>query len=230
MVFACGACAPSMPAGDAGGAQEGGVLRSSDASARPLGEARDGIATYYDATGAGNCSFDPSPGDLMVAAMNAPEWNNSAVCGACAEVTGPSGTVTVRIVDRCPECAAGHLDLSREAFERIAPLASGRVSTRWRFVECAPRGPISLKWKDGTNQWWAALQVRDHRLPIERVEVQATGGAFTTLARQSYNYFIGTDLGPGPFTVRVTALGGAQITETNVALGDNTVVAGTQQF
>lgn len=30
-----------------------------------------GIATDYDATGAGACSFDLSPGDLMVAAINA---------------------------------------------------------------------------------------------------------------------------------------------------------------
>ena len=30
-----------------------------------------GIATFYGATGAGACLFDPSPADLMVAAMNA---------------------------------------------------------------------------------------------------------------------------------------------------------------
>ena len=35
--------------------------------------AKSGEGTYYDATGAGNCSFDPSPNDLMVAAMNAPD-------------------------------------------------------------------------------------------------------------------------------------------------------------
>jgi hypothetical protein len=29
-----------------------------------------GEGTYYNATGAGNCSFDPSPQNLMVAALN----------------------------------------------------------------------------------------------------------------------------------------------------------------
>src|SRR3972149_2518116 len=48
-----------------------------------------GIATYYNATGAGACSFDPSPADLMVAAMNAEEYDNSAVCGAYVHVIGP---------------------------------------------------------------------------------------------------------------------------------------------
>ena len=241
------ACAPSMPAGDGGNnnpdsasLSDSGVAPTPDAASQPdsasggdasMGGAfRDGIATYYNADGSGNCSFDPSPGDLMVAAMNTPEWNNSAVCGACAEVMGPSGTVTVRIVDRCPECLAGHLDLSQQAFERIAPLSAGRVNTRWRLVSCNVTGPISFKWKDGTNQWWAAIQVRNHRVPIDRIEVRRMDGSFTALERQSYNYFVGMNLGPGPFTIRVTAQDGQQLTESGIALGDNTTVAGTQQF
>ena len=91
-------------AGDGGDAASG--------TGAPFGDVHDGVATYYDATGAGACSFDPTPGDLDVAAMNAPEFAGSAVCGECVAVTGPRGSVTVRIVDLCPECLAGHLDLS----------------------------------------------------------------------------------------------------------------------
>lgn len=59
-----------------------------------------GIATYYTATGAGACSSSTSsPGDLMVAAMNAEEYANAGVCGAHVDVTGPGGQVRVRIVD-----------------------------------------------------------------------------------------------------------------------------------
>lgn len=208
-----------------------GTALGDGGSSVPTGEFRPGIATYYDATGAGNCSFDPSPEDLMVAAMNQDEWAASAVCGACAEVMGPSGTVIVRIVDRCPECRSGHLDLSREAFARIAPLERGRVDTRWRFVTCPVRGPVSFKWKDSSNPWWAAIQVRNHRLPVRSIEARAeAGGAYQTLERQEYNFFVGTNLGPGPFELRVTAQGGQQIIERNVRLGDNVVVMGTQQF
>ena len=71
-----------------------------------------GIATYYYADGSGACSFDPSPNDLMVTALNAEEYDNAAYCGAFVQVTGRKGTITVRIVDLCPECLAGHLDLS----------------------------------------------------------------------------------------------------------------------
>ena len=69
---------------------------------RALGEFQAGIATWYYATGAGHCGYDASPNDMDVAAMNAPQFNNSAVCGSCAEVEGPKGTVRVRIVDSCP--------------------------------------------------------------------------------------------------------------------------------
>ena len=66
-----------------------------------------GIATYYYATGDGACLFGPSPDDLMVAAMNAPEFDHAAVCGEYVSVTGAKGTIQVRIVDLCPECEAG---------------------------------------------------------------------------------------------------------------------------
>src|SRR5689334_8902065 len=109
VLVACGACGNDTSS-DPGG---GGTC-----SAIPADESGDG--TYYDATGAGNCSFDATPDDLMVAAMNAPDYASAAWCGGCVEVTGPIGTVTVRIVDQCPECQKGSLDLSPQAFEKIA--------------------------------------------------------------------------------------------------------------
>jgi expansin (peptidoglycan-binding protein) len=73
--------------------------------------------------------------------------------------------------------------------------------------------------------------VRNHRLPVRSIEARAeTGGAYQTLERQEYNFFVGTNLGPGPFELRLTAQGGQQIIEHNVRLGDNVVVMGTQQF
>src|SRR3972149_5657736 len=87
------------------------VVLNSQVNSNPI---HQGIATYYDATGAGACSFDPSPQDLMVAAMNAEEVDKAAVCGAYLYVTGPKGAVTVRIVDLCPECQAGAVVIVRE--------------------------------------------------------------------------------------------------------------------
>lgn len=119
---------PGVPgSGDGGGAD-------SSSSAPPLGQDQHGDGTYYGATGAGACSFDATPSDLDVAAMNAPQYAGSAVCGECVAITGPKGGVTVRIVDLCPECKSGDLDLSQEAFAKIADVSAGRVKITWRVV------------------------------------------------------------------------------------------------
>ena len=107
-----------------------------------------GEGTYYDADGTGNCSFDASPGDLMVAAINAADYQSAALCGACLEVTGPNGSVRVRVVDQCPGCAHGDLDLSRQAFQRLSPLSAGRIPITWRQVACDVTGPIAYHLSD----------------------------------------------------------------------------------
>jgi expansin len=164
----------------------------------PMGAPEAGRATYYAADGSGACSFDPSPGDLDVAAMDAPEWNGSGACGACVWVPGPKGSVTVRIVDLCPECEAGHLDLSQEAFAKIADPSAGNVPITWTVVPCAVTGDLSYEYKDGTNQWWTAIQVRNSRRLISSLEWMS-GGSFTPIPRETYNYFVvGSGVGPNP--------------------------------
>jgi expansin (peptidoglycan-binding protein) len=191
-----------------------------------------GIATYYDATGAGACSFDPSPGDLRVAAMNAEEFDTAAVCGAYVHVNGPKGSVTVRIVDLCPECHAGHLDLSREAFAEIADLPLGRVSITWQVVSPAVAGPIAYHFKDGSNEWWTAVQIRNHRNPIAGFEYRTAGGQWVSVPRTDYNYFVqtGPGMGPGPYTFRVTDSYGNQLVDSGIPHTENGTVNGAGQF
>jgi expansin (peptidoglycan-binding protein) len=190
-----------------------------------------GIATYYDATGAGACLFDPSPADLRVAAMNAEEYDSAAYCGAYVHIRGPQGEVTVRIVDLCPECLAGHLDLSREAFAAIAPLPLGRVSITWQVVSPPLGGPIVYHFKDGSNQWWTAVQIRNHRNPIARFEYWSAGG-WVAVTRTAYNYFVQTEpgMGPGPFQFRVTDVYGNTLTDGGIPHIENGSVPGGGQF
>ncbi len=217
--------------GDGG---EGGDGGGDDVVMVPCGDApatHAGEGTYYAADGSGNCSFDPSPGDLLVAAMNTPDYAGSAVCGACAAVDGPDGSVTVRIVDRCPECASGDLDLSPQAFERIAPLSAGRVPISWRFVACDVSGPVRYRFKDGSNPFWTAIQVRNHRHAVARLEARTGDGGWRAIPRESYNYFVATDgLGAGPLTLRVTDVHGLTLEDTGVPPGDSTEVAGAAQL
>ncbi len=201
---------------------------STNPSTNPI---HQGIATFYGATGAGACSFAPSPEDLLVAALNAEEYENAAFCGAYVQVSGPNGDITVRIVDLCPECKAGHLDLSQEAFALIADPVQGRVAISWQVISPPVAGPIAYHFKEGSNQWWTAVQIRNHRNPIARVEYY-NGEQWVAVARTDYNYFVQTNpgMGPGPYQLRVTDLYGNILVDSDIPHRENGTVDGTAQF
>lgn len=78
------------------------------------------------------------PQGTLIAAANPSLFNNKAACGSfyrvrCTGATnqGPypcrDGTITVKIVDLCPGCGPNQLDLSQEAFSRIANPDAGRI-------------------------------------------------------------------------------------------------------
>jgi expansin len=196
------------------------------------GATHTGEATYYDeADGGGNCSFDPTPQDLMVGAMNHTDYADSAICGAYVELTGPNGMITVRIVDQCPECPAGNIDLSPSAFAKIAELNKGRVPITWRIVSPDISGSIRYQFKEGSSQWWTAVQIRNHRNPIAKFEYLDTNGQFKAVPREDYNYFVESGgMGPGPYTFRVTDSYGNVLTDSGIVLKVNGEVAGSAQF
>jgi expansin len=211
--------------------EDTGFTNDPSGEVRALGEFQQGIATWYEATGAGHCGYDASPEDMDVAAMNAPQFAGSAVCGSCAEIEGPNGTVRVRIVDSCPECAAGHLDLSKQAFEKIAPLKDGRVKTRWRPVTCAVKGSMRYHIKEGSSKDWTAIQVRNHRYPISKLELQGATGDWMEMKRENYNYFTAApyvDL--RPLRLRVTASDGQRLEDSVPRIEAKSLFEGAAQF
>ena len=182
----------------------------------PIGQPQQGEATYYAADGSGNCSFEASPSDLLVAALNLTDYAGSATCGACIEVKGPSGTVNVRVVDSCPGCKKGDVDLSKQAFEKIAALSKGRVPIAWSIVTCPVQGPVAYRIKEGSSKFYTAIQVRNHKVPVTKLEYQKAG-AFVDIPRKTYNYFVadkGVGDQPNGLVVRVTASNGATLIDT----------------
>jgi len=207
------------------------VVIRDGANANPVHE---GNATYYFVAEMGTCSFDLAPDDRMVAAMNGEEWDNAAYCGAYLRVTGPDGEVTVRIVNRCrdPICIAGHLDLSYEAFGLIAEHVLGHVPITWQVVSPPISGPIVYHFKEGSSQYWTAVQIRNHRNPIAKFEYSPSAGEWVEVQRTYYNYFVQAepDMGPGPYTFRVTDSYGNVLTDSNILLVVGGSVAGSGQF
>ena len=187
-----------------------------------------GEATFYDATGGGACSFEPSPGDLLVAAIGKADNPDASACGACLEVAGPGGSVVVRVVDGCPGCDPGDLDLSRSAFARIAEARAGRVPIVWRHVACPVDGPLRYRFKDGSNPFWTGVQLRNHRYAIARLEVRGQSGEYRAVPRAAYNYFVDrTGMGRGPYAFRITDARQQVIEESSIALTEGREVPGT---
>ena len=221
----------SSPDGGYGG--DGSNSGPSAATGNPIECADEsqhtGDGTYYDADGSGNCSFDASS-DLMVGAMNHTDYGDSAVCGECVRIQGPSGSVTVRIVDQCPECKPGDIDLSPEAFSKLADPSLGRIDISWKVVSCGVDDPIEYHFKDGANPYWMAVQIRNAQNAILKVEAMKNG-AYETLERTDYNYFLDeSGLGEGPYSFRVTDTYGHVLDDAAIPFGESKSFAGASQF
>lgn len=189
-----------------------------------------GDGTYYAADGSGNCSFEPT-GDLMVGAMNHVDYAGSAACGACVDVVGPQGEITIRVVDQCPECQEGDIDLSPEAFQQLAPLDQGRIPITWHYVACDVSGPITYHFKEGSNAYWTAVQIRGSRYAIATVEAKKQDGTFSALERQDYDYFVdASGLGEGPYAFRVTDVYGQVLEDDAVPFAPAGDSPGAAQF
>jgi hypothetical protein len=175
-------------------------------------------ATHYVLAGLPNCGYSP-PSDGLFAALPAPEYAAAAGCGGYLEVSGPDGSVRVKVIDQCPECAAGHIDLSEAAFARLAPLSAGLINVSYTpLADPALPGPVSVEVKQGSSQYWLALLIDNTGNPLASVQVQTSSG-WLSLARASYNYWIAASgAGQGPFTVRLSDTQGHQVTVSGITL------------
>jgi len=189
-------------------------------AAPPTTSAHKGKATFYDLAGSqGNCSFKPPADDLYVA-LGRTEYSGALSCGSYIDVTGPKGKVRVKVFDSCPECTAGHLDLSRTAFKKIADPVTGVVSITYKAVPNASTpGPLSITFKEGSSRYWWAVMIDNHANPIKSVSAKGPGGAWMTATHTDYNFWlIERDTGSGPFSIKMTDIYGHTATATNVKL------------
>ena len=145
-------------------------------------------------------------------------------------MTGPSGKrITIRVADRCPECPPGAIDLSREAFTRLAPAITGRIDITWRLISPALGSPVSYRYKTGSSQYWCGTPVLAHRNPVRTLQLRS-GGPWRRIPRQDYNYFV-ADSGAGcGGTIRITDIYGNRLTDSGIAIRPGSVQRGHAQF
>jgi expansin (peptidoglycan-binding protein) len=187
-----------------------------------------GEATHYVLEpGDGNCSFPGLPAGQLYVALSPGEYGSAAACGSYVQVTGPDGSVTAEVVDQCPPCQAGHVDLSEAAFAKIAPLAAGLVPVTYHVIASPPlAAPLSLRVKEGSSAYWLALLPIGSGNPVTSVRVSSASRGWQELAHASYDYWLApSGMGPGPFTVQLTDSAGHQATVTGITLSPGVVQA-----
>ena len=195
------------------------------------GATYQGVATFYQAgDGGGACLFGPTS-DLMIGAMNHTDYQTAKACGAHVLVRAANGaSVTVRITNECPlPCAPGQIDLSPQAFAKLAKPSLGRVSITWSLVSPSTSEKVSIRYKTGSSQWWCGLQAIGHRNPVALLEVR-TKERWHSLSRTTFNYFISADGTGCGGDIRITDIYGEQLVVKGIALRPDVVQPTRVQF
>ncbi|PXX58347.1 pollen allergen [Nocardia tenerifensis] len=169
-----------------------------------------GQARFYSFSQGVSCSFPALPMDGFYVGMSTQEFGIAEPCGAYLDIEGPNGDVRALIVDRCPACAPGQLDLSVAAFTQIADLSDGVVPIRYRVVR-DPEPPPELFYQvkpDSSGAWFAILFSGTGN-PLREVAIRPSGGGtWRNLTHGMDNYWSLSGAGPGPFDARVTDVHG----------------------
>ncbi|MFE9428823.1 expansin EXLX1 family cellulose-binding protein [Kitasatospora sp. NPDC006697] len=223
--------APAAPAAAASGSAGPAPATATLAGRIKPGAANQGVATAYDAAdGNGSCLYGPAD-DMMVAAMNYTDYETAKACGAYVSVRTASGAaITVRIVNDCPApCAPGQLDLSQQAFAKLADLSVGRLPITWTLLSPETAGTISIRYKTGSSKWWCGIQAIGHRNPLAELEVR-DGSGWRQLPRADYNYFISADGTGCGGELRLTDIYGQQLTVDGTTVQPDVVQPTRTQF
>ena len=193
-----------------------------------------GEGTFYGGvagSSGGNCSLPVADNDFAHCALNNQDYDTSAACGACLEVSGKKGKTIVRVVDRCPECKPGDVDLTEQAFTQIADPIDGRILISWKFVPCplAPGQDIKVNFKSGSSKYWTAIQFRDIKHAIAKMEYQKNG-QWINVKRKIFNFFIEPAGISSPMQLRITSVLGETLVLDNIAINTGTDTNTGKQF
>ncbi|KAI0535417.1 RlpA-like double-psi beta-barrel-protein domain-containing protein-containing protein [Xylaria digitata] len=88
-----------------------------------------GDITYYQ-PGLGACGETNSDSENVVA-MSPSEYEGN--CGKTITITKDGKTATAKVVDKCPSCASGAIDVSSTVFQSLVDLSVGRTTVSWSF-------------------------------------------------------------------------------------------------
>lgn len=147
------------------------------------GRSFEGDGTYYGETEGGHCSLRlPRPNmysQWQPVALNSAQYGDSLPCGACIEYSGSGkgsganpivGTKIGYIMDECPSCAPGDIDLSKSG--------DGRWHVSWKFIPCPGSGSVDFL-LEGSNDFYKKVQPRGTKSPVTGMTINGVSGTRT---------------------------------------------------
>ncbi|KAG7380085.1 hypothetical protein PHYPSEUDO_007791 [Phytophthora pseudosyringae] len=182
----------------------------------------DGTTYTLGEVGSGNCNLMSwnSIAPTNYAALNNEQWNNLGNCGRCAQVScidekcaDQTASAIVQIVDRCPECKYGDLDLSPSVFKTITGSDPSRLAIRWQFVACPTPETVKICLKNGSNGFWTAVQPTNALVGVQSVSIN---GKTASVISGAYYYLTtsSSEIDLSAVDVAITSINGEVIEGT----------------
>jgi len=131
-LLAAGSLAVAAPSHGAQLRPHHGVARAN--VTHPVEKRFSGHATYF-AVGLGACGKHSSSGDYIVALDSAQYGGGypGPNCFRKLTISGRGKTATATVMDECPTCPYGSLDMSQGLFEHFAPTSVGEFPITWTW-------------------------------------------------------------------------------------------------
>uniref|UniRef100_A0AAV1UUF9 Expansin-like EG45 domain-containing protein n=1 Tax=Peronospora matthiolae TaxID=2874970 RepID=A0AAV1UUF9_9STRA len=196
----------------------------------------EGTSYVLGQVSSGNCNFMYDPGvKTNYAALNDKQWEKTNNCGRCAEVScdddkcpDKSKSSVVYLVDRCPECKHGDLDLSPEVFKYITGSDPARYKIKWKFVDCPVTGNIQYCTKSGSSKSWLAIQPANFANGVRSMKI---ANQEVTMVDSCYYFLLnnGVNVDMSAVDIELTSVSGEKITE-KLSLTSDVCTAGTSNF
>jgi len=206
-----------------------------------------GRITFYAQSNFVACDIPQSEWPQYTTALSEKHFQGGLACGATVRLMNNGKEIQAMVVDLCPVkgneqwCSGDmtHFDLGNETtFAQLEPPAIGVKQVDFQWIP-TPVGesPVKLRFKDGINAYWVAIEVINHRYPIAKLEIKdPQSGAWIAGNRTKpgmYNYWQFDFTGNGlqvPFQIRITDQFGQVIEETGTVVQEKYMWTGKSQF
>ncbi|EQC35424.1 hypothetical protein SDRG_07134 [Saprolegnia diclina VS20] len=165
--------------------------------------------------------------------LSAQQWARGANCGRCVQAqcsNCPSPLpITAQVTDRCADCAAGDIDVSRPMFQALFGTPTGRRPLQWGFVDCPVEATLSLCTKPrNTSLYTIFIQPTNTVSGVANMTIDGFKGRLS--ANGSYFFKAPMPRNWSDVHINLTATNGEKIVAATVALRSGRCVTIPYQF